>query len=177
MKKDFYSFKKSSFVSVQNDLRKITEKLLNNETLKKLLFYQDKDCLKKPVLTQEETFSLINNNIRIIPKITVDKEALNYVIIGMDDFTQNYSNPEFRDCHISFDIICHIDQWNLGDYQLRPFLIAGEIDKEMNNCKLSGIGTLQFQGCSRLLLNNEFAGYTLNYIAVHGSDDTINQND
>lgn len=176
MKKDFYSYKKSSFVSVQNDLRKIAEKLLSNETLKKLLFYQGKDCLKKPVLTQEETFGLVGNNIRIVPKITVDKEALNYIIIGMDDFVQNYSNPEYRDCRISFDIICHIDQWNLGDYQLRPFLIAGEIDKEMNGARLSGIGTLQFQGCSRLLLNNEFAGYTLTYVAIHGSDDTINQN-
>ena len=29
---------------------------------------------------------------------------------------------------IEFDIICHMDQWTLKDFALRPFKIAAEID-------------------------------------------------
>jgi hypothetical protein len=36
---------------------------------------------------------------------------LSYVIISFDNFTTNVENPEFRDNIITFDIICHYDQW------------------------------------------------------------------
>ena len=42
---------------------------------------------------------------------------------------------------VNFDIICHTDYWNLGDYRLRPLKIAGYIDGILNKSKLTGIGT------------------------------------
>ena len=43
----------------------------------------------------------------------------------------------------------------------------------LNNSRLTGIGTFQFMGCNELILNPEWAGYTLSYWAVNGSDDQI----
>lgn len=169
-------FNKSSFLSVQNDLNRIVNKMLKNEKLKKLLFYEIPDCLKQPYLTQEQTLGLVNKNIRIVPKVPVDKEALNYIIITMDNFITNDTNPQFRDCFIDFDVMCHIDQWNLGNYQLRPFLIMGEIDGMFNNSKLTGIGTLQFEYCKQMIINNKISGYTMRFAAIHGSDDRIDKN-
>jgi hypothetical protein len=99
-----------------------------------------------------------------------DKKS--YIIMSFDNFTQS-GNPEFRDCIVTFDVICHIDTWDIGNYQLRPLKICGYIDGLLNKTRLSGIGTFQFMGCSELILNQDLAGYTLMYSAVHGSDDLI----
>lgn len=163
----------SSFLSVEKDMDIIINCLLNNNRLKRLLFYTTPDALDKPDITDEQTIEMIGKQIKNIPKIQIDKELLNYVIISFDNFTET-SNPEFRDNTISFDIICHFDQWQLKDFKLRPYKIAAEIDSLINDKKMSGIGRIQFVGASQIVLNDEFAGLTLIYKAVHGGEDKYN---
>ena len=171
MKIENYEFKKSSFLSLEKDAGMIVQKMLKNEDLKKLLFYQDENCLKMPDISKKDTLGLINKQIRLVPKVTVDKECFSYVILSFDNFTPNATNPEFRDNIISFDILCHFDHWNLGDFQLRPYKIAGEIDSMFNGKHLTGIGELEFLGANQLVLNDELAGLTLMYSAIHGEED------
>ena len=87
---------------------------------------------------------------------------------------------KFYGCQYSYNpsiLLCYIlgytEYWELEDFQLRPIKIIGYIDGILNNCKLSGIGTLNFEGCKELLVNSSFSGYTLTYRAIHGSDDKI----
>ena len=169
-----YRKPKSSFLSLEKDLGLIVDLILKNNNLKKLLHYTTPDALEKPNLTEEESIALINKNIKIIPKILVDEEALNYLVISFDGFAPNGRNPKFRDNVIMFDIICHVDQWNLGDFKLRPYKIAGELDSMLNNAKLTGIGELLFVSGNALTLNSEFSGITLMYEAIHGEEDKIN---
>ena len=173
MKIETYSFPKSSFLSVDKDMSLITEQMLKNNRLKKLLFYTSKDAMDRPNISQEETLELIGKNIKNVPKLTVDGSVLNYIIISFDNFTPS-ENPEFRDNMIVFDILCHFDQWNLRDFALRPYKIAAEIDTMFNGKHLTGIGELQFAGGSQLILNDEFGGLTLMYAAVHGEEDKKN---
>ena len=174
MKITSYEFPKSSFLSIEKDLSLITDMMLKNQRFKKLLYYTTKDALDRENLTELQSLELIGKNIRIIPKLSIDKEVLAYVIITFDNFTPNETNPEFRDNIISFDIICHFDQWDLGDFQLRPYRIAAEIDTMFNGKHLSGIGELDFIGANQLILNDEFAGLSLIYSAIHGEDDKKN---
>ena len=104
----------SSFLSVDKDLQIIIDNLLKNKNFKKLLHYTTKNALKQKTLTEEETVKLIGKNIKITPKLYIDKTVLNYIIISFDNFVTNATNPEFRDNIISFDIICHLDQWELN---------------------------------------------------------------
>lgn len=171
MKIETYSYPQSSFLSVEKDLTIITNHLLKNDRLKKLLYYTTKDCLSKPNLTDDQTFSMFGNQIKIVPKLKVDGSVLNYMIITFDNFTENRTNPEFRDNVVSFDIVCHFDQWQLTDFQLRPYRIAAEIDSMFNNKHLTGIGTLQFLGANQIVLTDEFAGLCLMYEAIHGGED------
>jgi hypothetical protein len=55
--------------------------------------------------------------------------------------------------------------------QLRPYRIAAEIDSMFSEKRLTGIGKLHFMGASQIILNDEFAGLTLMYQAVHGEED------
>ena len=69
------SYQNSSFLSLEKDTGLIVRKMLEDEELKKLLFYKTKDCLKQPELTQQETFSLIGKQIKIVPKAEIDPEG------------------------------------------------------------------------------------------------------
>ena len=169
-----YEFPHSSFLSVEKDMEIITNKFFKNDRLKKLLYYTTKNALDEKNIGEEETYALFGKNIKIVPKLQIDKEVLNYIIIGFDNFTPNGENPEFRDNIISFDIICHFDQWQLNGFQLRPYKIAAEIDSMFNNKHLTGIGTLQFLGANQLIINDEFAGISLMYQAIHGEEDKKN---
>ena len=162
---------KSSFLSVEKDMGIITTELLNNQRLKRLLYYTSPDALSRSNLSSEESAELINKNIKIIPKLYVDGSVLNYIIISFDNYTKNASNPEFRDNIIEFDIICHFDQWPLEDFKLRPYRIAAEIDSMFDNKHLTGIGTLQFLGANQMILTDEYAGLCLMYQTVHGEED------
>ena len=171
-----YKYPKSSFLSIEKDMGIIIDMIFKNERLKKLLLNNTKDALLKPYDEKyNDGVALIEDGyVRMVPKLYVDKDVLNYIIVSFDNFTPNMTNPEFRDNIISFDIICHFDQWQMKDFQLRPYKIAAEIDTLFNNRHLSGIGELQFLGANQLLINDEFAGLTLMYSAVHGEDDKIN---
>ena len=108
MKIESYKFPRSSFLSMEKDISIIVDYFLKNERLKKLLFYTSPDCLDRPNVSDEDTFKMFGENIKIVPKLYVDGSVLNYVIITFDNFTQS-GNPEFRDNIVEFDIICHFD--------------------------------------------------------------------
>ena len=166
-----YITPKSSFLSINKDLDIIISRMLKNDRLQKLLYYTgSNDPLKEKDLTEDQQLELIEKNIKIVPKLQLEGEVLNYIIISFDNFTPS-GNPEFRDNIIEFDIICHFDQWQLQDFALRPYKIAAEIDSMFNGKHLTGIGELNFLGANQIILTDEFAGICLMYSAVHGEED------
>lgn len=177
----------SSFLSCEKDIEMILRKLFvesmpYSDILKRLLVINTKDCLENKSQTvleklkQTSLSQLIKDKyIRLSPKIEIEEheEVKAYLIISSDNYTTNETNPYYRDCTITFDIICYTDYWDIGNYRLRPLKIAGYIDGILNNAKLSGIGTFNFIGCNELILNETLSGYTLSYRAIHGNDDKI----
>ena len=167
MKMDLVQKQETTFLTAQKDLFKIVQKFINNEKLKKLLFYPVKDALDRKDLTSEETLGLLHKNIRVIPKLQVSEDVQSYIIIGFDGFITNAKNPEYRDNIITFDVICHFDSWVMENYQLRPYLIMGEIDGMLNKSKLNGIGTVEFISANQLLLSSDLAGFSLTYRVIN----------
>ena len=178
----------SSFLSCEKDIEEILRKLFvsskpYSDYLKKLLVINTQDCLdnETSVTIQQKIAGMSlaklrqEGYIKLEPKIKVGEheEVKSYIIISCDNFTPNATNPHYRDCTVTFDIICHTDYWDIGNYRIRPLKIAGYIDGILNKAKLSGIGTFNFIGCNQLILNEELSGYTLMYSAVHGNDDKI----
>ncbi len=178
---------RSSFLSCEKDTETILRRLFiesrpHSDTLKKLLIVNTKDCLTaqgdKLQYIQEKINSfniktLIDKQyIRLFPKLTFGEheEVKSYILISFDNFTPNETNPEYRDCTVTFDVVCHTDYWSLDNFQLRPLKIVGYIDGILNETKLSGIGRFHFMGCSQLILNEDLSGYTLMYRAVHDVD-------
>lgn len=178
----------SSFLSCEKDTETILKKLFvesrpYSDELKRLLVINTKDCLDdttNPTYIEKiQSMSVAKlreeGYIKLEPKIKFPEheEIKAYMIVSFDNFTPNKNNPQFRDCTVSFDIICHTDFWDIGNYRLRPVKIVGYIDGILNESRLSGIGTLNFLGCNQLILDENLSGYSLSYRAIHGSDDQI----
>ena len=170
MKIENYHPPKSSFLSINKDMRLIIDKMLTNDRLCNLLYYTDRNALDKPKLTDEQKLGLFNKNIRIVPKLYVDNEVLNYIIISFDNHIPS-SNPQFRNNRIEFDILCHFDQWQMKDFDLRPYRIAAELDTMFSNAKLTGIGRTEFFGATEIIMNDEFGGVCLLFNVYHGEED------
>ena len=178
----------SSFLSCEKDIEEILRKLFVSSKpysnyLKKLLVINTKDCLDNETSTtiQQKIADMNLEKLRQEGYIKKKKkirfgeneEVKSYIIVSCDNFSPNATNPYYRDCTVTFDIICHTDYWDIGNYRVRPLKIAGYIDGILNKARLSGIGTFQFMGCNQLILNDTLSGYTLMYRAVHGNDDKI----
>lgn len=161
----------SSFLSIEKDMNLIVNMMCSNNRLKKLLYYTTNDALSRPNLTEAQTAELFGKNIRIVPKLALNEDVLNYIIVSFDNFVPNATNPEFRDNIIEFDILCNFDQWNLKDFQLRPYKIAAEIDSMFNTQRLTGIGKIDFLGANQMLLTDTIGGICLMYQAIHGDED------
>lgn len=179
----------SSFLSCEKDTETILRKLFiesqpYSDTLKRLLVINMPDCLtneenevyQKKVKEMSLSELVKQGYVKTTPKIRLEENAeiKAYMIISFDNFLPS-SNPQFRDCTVHFDIVCHSDYWGMDNYQLRPLKIAGYIDGILNNAKLSGIGTFQFLGCTEIVLDENLSGYCLTFSAVHGSDDKIEE--
>lgn len=172
----------SSFLACEKDTELILKKLFvdscqHGEVLKRLLVVQNADALDKSYDVSDYSLKrLIDDqyiNMDPLLKFPEHDQVKAFIGLHFDNFTPNSSNPEFRDSMIYFDIVCHHDFWFLGNYRQRPFKIMGCIDGILNKSRLTGIGQLQFMGSSKALLNENWSAFTLTYMAIHGSDDQI----
>lgn len=179
---------KSTFLSCAKDQETIWRKLLveskpYSDKLKRLLIINTPNCLDRTQSQYQDIIDSYNikkmkdeQYIKAVPKLSFGEheEVKSYIMLEFDDFTPS-ENPQYRNCVISFSIISHLDYWEMDDYELRPWLIAGYIDGILNNTKLSGIGTLQFMGASQIVLNEYLGGVLLRYVATHSeADDSEN---
>lgn len=180
LKKNF----RSSFLSCSKDQETIWRKLLveskpYSDKLKRLLIINAPDCLddsqqQYQAKIREYTIKDLKNNqyIKAVPKLSFGEheEVKSYILLEFDDFVPT-SNPMYRDCVISISIISHLDYWEMDDYKLRPWEIAGYVDGILDGEHLSGIGTLQFAGASQLVLSEYLGGVMLRYAATHSKTD------
>ena len=175
MKLNQYEFPKSSFLGLAKDTSIIMEKILKNKDLLKLLYYTTPDWRQQSDLTSSQIKTLFDKKmISNIPKVDASIEEKNYLRITYDAFSPNGTNEFYRDHIIELKIVCHFDNWDLGDYELRPYKIAGELDSMLNKQHLSGIGQLTFLSADQDIYDNEFGGITLRYVAIQGNEDKVN---
>ena len=177
---------KSTFLSCEVDMETIWRKLFvesrpYSDKLKRLLVINTPNCLDEQQIQFQDEIEKANlvflkdkQYIKNVPKLSFGEheEVRSYILLEFDDFIPS-GNSYYRDCTISITIISHLDYWELDDYKLRPYQIAGYIDGILNETKLSGIGTLQFMGASEIILNEYLGGVLLRYRATHGYHDDV----
>lgn len=172
MKLPGYEYPKSSLLGMPKDAALIMSKITSNQRILKLLWYNTRDWEKKPNVTGEQIKEMFDTKqISSVPKIKIDRADKTYLRLTYGSITRNATNPFYRDNTFGIDIVCHYDLWDLGDFEERPYRLAGEIDSILDGSRLSGIGKLEFISCVPYVYDDEFAGTTLTYLAYRGNED------
>lgn len=175
MKHNSYEYPKSSLLGMPKDAAIIIDRILSNPNLLRLLVYETRDWQSQPLPNGEQIKELFTSHqISSVPKIKIDSKEKTYIRLTYGTVIRNASNPEYRDNTFGIDIICHYDNWDLGDFELRPYRVAGEIDVMLDKTHLTGIGELEFVSATPYVYNEEFAGVSLTYLAVRGHEDQKN---
>lgn len=154
------------------DAALIMQRILSNQNVLKLISYNVRDWATQPDVTSgmiKEMFD--SKQISSVPKLKIDKPEKTYIRLTYGTIVRNETNPEYRDNTFGIDIICHFDNWDLGNFELRPYRVAGEIDSMLDKTHLTGIGELEFVTCTPYIYDEEFAGVTLTYLAIRGHED------
>lgn len=175
MKKNTYEYPKSSLLGMPKDAYLIMKKILSNQRVLKLLEYGVPDWESRPDVSEEAIKEMFRTKqISSVPNIKIDKPEKTYLRLIYGTMVRNSTNPEYRDNTFGIDIICHYDTWDLGDFELRPYRLAGEIDSMLDGTHLTGIGELEFISATPYMYDQEFAGVSLTYLAVRGNEDKVN---
>jgi hypothetical protein len=161
------TYSKQHFLDTGSNLRKILNKILKNDTLIKLLYYNSSNVDSEPNLTNEQKVALVNDLIRLYPRLPKDSEFKNYIVIQMDAFNTIDDDYLFRGFTLTFDVFCHVDNWIMDDYMLRPLKILHELDSMFNNSKLDSLGPVVFLGSDQIVLNEDMMGYSIYFRIVN----------
>lgn len=167
IQKNVDMFKNSeSFKNVEKDLAYIASKCIQDEKLLKYLSLQEN---REDELTEKEKKEIMKECFRITPKISAINETdWSYIAVHFDNFLPNDENPEYRDKFLIFDIICNIDNWDMDDFKLRPYQIAGRLDVLFNKKSLCGTYSINFLSANNVVVDDEVAGLMLIYSVTYG---------
>lgn len=157
--------KKKSFCDIGQNLNIVARRLMQEETLLRLLVNTSKDAETTP-LTQEQMEAVFGDHIKIVPVIDKDEATKNYIVIQFGAFTPVGDDNSYKNYVISFDIICNVNNWMLKDYTPRPYKIMAEIDKVIADTKIDSVGPVQFLAAQNLIINEEMSGFTLSYMIM-----------
>lgn len=157
--------KSFKFANIENNLIKLLNILLQNENLKKYIFYLVDDPLNQP---EVDVDLLGNNNIILTPfdENILDEQRITMFINPLegDLRRQPLSNLTFL-----IDIVVPNNKWLLRDLgQIRVFRIADEITQLIDQKNVLGIGETEVSKFRIYKVGKTYSGLSL-WITVNSS--------
>lgn len=146
----------------------ILRKIISNDKLAKLLYYNTQDALFRPNLTEEQKESLLYSKVypyRFVPNPVEDQGT--FITIGVGNI-KKYKDKgkvydDYHNANVYFYIFTHMDL--MRTYSgIRQDVILAEISKEFDGEKSKdlGMGEFSIDNINELWLhNNKFGGYTV----------------
>lgn len=129
------------------DLQKIVSRLMANDNLVKLLYYEGRDPLNEKALTKEEKENLIYQKlIKIVPRYKEDDTNKSVIMVYVNKAAKIPGNQEFINLTVVIDVFVPFDTWIIKDINLRPFAIMGEIQNSLEGKTINGLGKIQGNG-------------------------------
>ena len=152
---------------IGENLQKIMTRLMTNDDLVKLLYYNDADPLSHTALTTEEKQNKIFNRlIKIVPKVTTHDTTQSVVAIRVVNGIKTSGNDEFRTVRIGIEVFVPWDQWLFKSTNLRPFAILGNIQESLEGKTINGLGKISGGNFTLSFLTDELACYEATYDIV-----------
>ena len=125
------------------NIQKIVKRLIANDDLVKLLYYEDDDPLKQPSLSAEEkNKEVFEKLIKTVPRIGTKDSAKSVIVVYVQRASKLSGNKEFRNVRILIDVVVPLTQWFIRDINFRPFAILGELQNSLDGKTINGLGKI-----------------------------------
>lgn len=151
-----------NYRELSSNLKLIVGRLLTNQKLCKLLRYNDYAPLEHDDFL--DTKILLNDNIRIIPKLGVEETSQSRLVLMYTNATKTEDNNEVDEVLFHIFVYTPINEWIINGDDLRPFLIMSEIEESLNGKVIDGIGKLSSTGFDLDLITDEMTTYRMDFI-------------
>lgn len=125
------------------NLQKIISRLMANDDLVKLLYYEGKDPYGSPALTDEQKKAeIFEKLIKTVPRVGTKDTAKSVIVVYIQRAGKIPGNKEFRNVRILVDVIVPLSQWLIKDTNLRPFAILGKVQESLDDKTVNGLGKI-----------------------------------
>lgn len=125
------------------NLQKIINRLIANDELVKLLYYENDNPLESLALTKEEKQKeIFEKLIKTVPRVGTKDTAKSVVVVYVQRAAKIPGNKEFRNVKILVDVIVPLTQWYIKDTNLRPFAILGRVQESLDEKTINGLGKI-----------------------------------
>ena len=145
-------------------LQKIITRLMANDELVSLLYFEDKDPLNHlPLTTEEKQAEIFEKLMRIIPKVETREDSKSVIAVYITKGSKLSQNNEFTNISINVDVFVPLTQWIIKDTNLRPFAILGKVQESLDGKTINGLGKLSGGDFDLTLLTDEMSVYRQTY--------------
>ena len=154
--------------NIDNILRNISQKIIQNEDIAKCLKFNTPDALSQTI-TDDERYELYNQDINNLENTRVIFRPFNNDVIEdqRSEIRIYYAsfapdNPYLVKARVGFDIIVCNELWRLDGGRQRPTTLFKGILQSLNGQLVDGVGELVFSDSTAVLryFNSKFTGYS-----------------
>ena len=125
------------------NLQKIVKRLLANDDLVKLLYYEQDDPMGQPALSMEvKEKEVFEKLIKTVPRVGTKDTAKSVIVVYVQRAGKLSGNKEFRNVKILVDVIVPLTQWYIRDTNFRPFAILGQVQSSLDDKTINGLGKI-----------------------------------
>jgi hypothetical protein len=126
------------------NLQKIVKRLLANDELVKLLYYEQDDPMSQPALSAEmKAQEVFEKLIKTVPRVGTKDTAKSVIVVYVQKAGKLSGNKEFRNVRVLVDVIVPLTQWYIRDANFRPFAILGQVQSSLDDKTVNGLGKIQ----------------------------------
>ena len=125
------------------NLQKIVKRLLANDDLVKLLYYEQDDPMGQSALSAEmKEKEVFEKLIKTVPRVGTKDTAKSVIVLYVQKAGKLSGNREFRNVRILVDVIVPLTQWYIRDTNFRPFAILGQVQSSLDDKTVNGLGKI-----------------------------------
>lgn len=148
-------------------LQKIVSRIMENDNLVKLLYYDDKDPLSGEALTKEfKQKEIFEKLIKVVPLVGNNEDSKSKLVVYITKAGKNPKNNEFKDVNVKISVFVPLTNWIIKDTNLRPFAILGELQSSLDGKVVNGLGRLSGGDFELKLLTEEMSCYEQTYTLI-----------
>ena len=145
-------------------LQKIVKRLLENDNLINLLYYEDHDPLGHTALDKEfKQKEIFEKLIKVVPHVGTNTDSKSILVVYITKGSKNSQNKEFKNINICISVFVPLTNWIIKDTNLRPFAILSEVQSSLDGKVINGLGRLSGGDFDLKLLTEEMSCYETVY--------------